>query len=107
MKTIWLVYDERAYYDGGPDVLLACPSEDAAKRAAVLIDAFARSLRERIDALDVFADDISDDELGRRWEKHHAIRRRARWPLGVKRDEFTSIDLTVKTMAVPFAQEVA
>lgn len=106
-KTVWIVYDAREPYDGGADVLLACPSEDAANRAAVLINAFARRLRERIAALDMFADGISDDEHGRRWERHLAIRRRARWPLGVKRGEFDSIDLTVKTIAVLFVQEVA
>jgi len=107
MKTIWLVCNSREYYDGGDEVLLACPTETAAKRAAERIDAFARRLRERVDALDVFADGISDDEHGRRWEKRRAMLQRARWPLGLKRGEYASIELTVTTMPVHFVQEVA
>lgn len=107
MKSIWLVCDSREYYDGGDDVLLACTTENEALRAAVRINGFARRLRERIDALDVFASGISGEEHARRWEKRRAILQRARWPLGIKRSEHESIDLNITTRPLLFVQKVS
>lgn len=106
MKTVWLVYNNRAYYDGGADPLLVCNGEQDANRAAERINAFARRLRERIDALQVFADEISDEEHGRRWEKRRAMLQRARWPFGLKRDECASLDLNAEAMPLHFVREV-
>ncbi len=106
-KTVWLVYNDREYYNGGADPLLVCHGEQDANRAAERINAFARRLRERTDALQVFADGISDEEHGRRWEKRRAMLQRARWPLGLKRGEHDSLDLDAKAMPLPFAREVA
>jgi hypothetical protein len=61
-KTVWIVYDARDPYNGGADVLMACPTEPAAKCAAERISAFARRLNERVEALDALADGLSDDE---------------------------------------------
>lgn len=105
MKTVWLVYNSREYYDGGADPLLVCRGEQTANRAAERINAFARRLRERIDALQVFANEISEEEHGRRWEKRRAMLQRARWPFGIKRDECESLDLEVKAMPLPFVRE--
>lgn len=106
-KTVWIVYDAREYYDGGADMLMACPTEQAAKRAAERINAFARRLRERVDALDALADGLSDDEYERRWNKRKAMLQRARWPFGLKRGEFESLDLDVRYGALPFVQKVS
>lgn len=107
MKTVWLVYNNREYYDGGVDPLLMCHSEQDASRAAERINAFARRLRERIDTLEVFADGISEEEHERRWEKRRSMLQRARWPFCLKRDECASLDLEVKAMPLPFVREVA
>lgn len=106
MKAVWLVYIERDYYDGGADPLLVCDCEQAANRAAERINAYARRLRERIDALQVFADEISEEEHARRWEKRRNMLQRARWPFGIKRDECESLVLDVKAMSLPFVRGV-
>lgn len=105
MKTVWLVYNNREYYDGGADPLLVCHGEQAANRAAQRINAFAQRLRERIDALQVFADEISEEEHGRRWEKRRSMLQRARWPFGLKRDECDNLNLDAKAMSLPFVRE--
>lgn len=107
MKAVWLVYNVRDYYDGGADPLLVCDCEQGANRAAERINAFARRLRERIDALQVFANEISEEEHARRWEKRRNMLKRARWPFGIKRDECESLDLEVKAMSLPFVREVS
>lgn len=106
MKNIWLVYDAREPYAGGADALMACPTEQAAKHAAERINAFAQRLRERVDAVDALADGLSDDEYERRWNKRRTMLQRARWPFGLKRGEFESLDLDVRYGALPFVQKV-
>ncbi len=106
MRTVWLVYNNREYYDGGVDPLLVCLGEQDANRAAERINAFARRLRERIDALQVFANEISEEEHARRWDKRRNMLQRARWPFGIKRDECESLDLYAQAMPLPFVREV-
>lgn len=107
MKTVWLVYDAREHYDGGADALMACPTEQAAKRAAERINAFARRLRERVGALDALANGLSDEEYEHRWNKRRAMLQRARWPFGLKRGEYESLDLDVRFVPLRFVQKVA
>lgn len=106
MKNIWLVYYSRPSYDGGDQVLLACASEKLAKRVAERINAFARRLRERVEAIDVNAYGISNEEFERRWENRRTLLQRARWPLGLKRDDSDDLDFAAATRPLPLVQEV-
>jgi hypothetical protein len=85
---------------------MACPTEPAAKCAAERISAFARRLNERVEALDALADGLSDDEYERRWNKRRTLLQRARWPFGLKRGEYESLDLDVRVGPLLFVQKV-
>ena len=105
-KPVFLVYEPGESYDGGMEPLLVCSTEQAAKHAADQITAFAARLKHRIDALDVWEDGIPDEEYGRRDAKRAQILQKARWPFGIKRDAYSTLDIAAKVMQLPFALKV-
>ncbi|UCU92656.1 hypothetical protein [Hydrogenophaga taeniospiralis] len=106
-KPVFLVYEPGESYDGGMEPLLVCSTEPAATHAADQITAFAARLKHRVDALDVWEEGIPDEEYARREAKRTHILQRARWPFGVKRSEYSTLDIAAKVMQLPFAQKVA
>lgn len=82
-RTVYLVYRQREYYDGGMQPYMVFGDEPEATQAAEKMNGFHRRLRERIERLDVFEDGISDDEYGRRSDKRQRMLDRARWPFGI------------------------
>ncbi len=101
-RLVYLVFDVGDPHDGGMTPLCVRPSEEQAQEAASQLNDFSRKLRERLERLDVFESGITDAEHERRWSKDRKIRKAARWPCGVQRDEYDSIDITAKVMAVPY-----
>ena len=83
--------------------------QDTARRRAARARAFAfaRRLRERVGALDALANGLSDEEYEHRWNKRRAMLQRARWPFGLKRGEYESLDLDVRFVPLRFVQKVA
>jgi hypothetical protein len=58
-------------------------------------------------AHDALADGLSDEEYEHRWNKRRAMLQRARWPFGLKRGEYESLDLDVRFVPLRFVQKVA
>ena len=103
---MWLVYEQNDSYEGGDIPLLVVGSEKSAYLAAEKINAVASQLRERLTALpDPFEDGLADDEHERRWQMRAKAIARARWPFGIKREEWR-LTSNVAAMRLPFVAEV-
>lgn len=83
MKTAWLVYLPSDGPESSEQPYFVCPQEQIAMACALKMNEFAQRLRKRIERLNVFEVEISDEEHSVRWQKQESMLEKARWPYGV------------------------